>query len=66
MTKDSSSTDTLLEKFRQKASMGMKESALKLINDAVELNPDSALLHFNRGLLLERSDTIMQQDKPKK
>ena len=32
--------------------MGMKESALKLINDAVELNPDSALLHFNRGLLL--------------
>lgn len=52
MTANPGSPDGLLERARQLASAGQLEPALRSIDAALTLSPKSAVLHFNRGLLL--------------
>jgi tetratricopeptide (TPR) repeat protein len=52
MTTNPESIDGLLNLARQQVSIGQLEPALRYIDVALGLSPRSAVLHFNRGLLL--------------
>jgi Flp pilus assembly protein TadD len=67
MTTHPDSPDGLLEQAHHHASNGKLEPALRCIDLALRLSPRSAVLHFNRGLLLralgQNNDAILAQRK---